>query len=89
MRVPSVNPGQQYLDMLQQIVAIYEACVHEIAPANAEATALSTFFRELDAHRYCALVKNLEAQDDTGIDDPNLFDRRWNLEELQRLSQVA
>lgn len=83
---PSVDPGQQHLDMIQQIIAIYDGCVHATAPATGEAAALIELFRGLNADRYCTLISNLEAQDDTGIDDPNLFERRWSLSELLRLS---
>lgn len=86
---PSVNPGQQHLDMLQQIVAIYEGCSRPLARADGEASDLLAFLRQLDADRYCTLVAQLEAHDHTGIDDPNLFDRRWTTEELDRYSNAG
>ncbi|MGK0202960.1 MAG: hypothetical protein ACI9S9_002033 [Planctomycetota bacterium] len=86
---PSVDPGQQHLDMIQQIVGIHDACVGDVEPALGEAADLLAFFRELDLPRYQRLLDNLEALDKTGIDDPNLFDRRWTIGELRRYADHA
>lgn len=80
---PSVDPGQQHLDMVQQIVAIHDACQADKEPATGEAAELLTFFRELDLGRYQRLMDRLEELDTTGIDDPGLFERRWSIDELR------
>jgi len=86
---PSVKPGQQHLDMLQQIAAIYAARARAGQPTDAQADALAAFLRQLDSDSYCTLIEQLQALDRTGIDDPRLFDRRWDTEELRRYSRIA
>ncbi|WP_018969483.1 hypothetical protein [Rubritalea marina] len=74
---PSVDPGQGHLNMIRQLVEIYEQHVAEHTPAEVE---MLQFIKDLELESYVRLIKGLEALDDG---DENLFDRRWSLDALR------
>ena len=82
---PSIDPGQRHLDMIHQLVAVYDGLVAPVAPAVGEAAELLDFCRNLDLDRYVALIERLRADDEArsaaGVPDP-LFASYWALDRL-------
>jgi hypothetical protein len=76
---PSVKPGQRHLEMVHQIVDLYDRFVDLISRATGEAADLLTLIRTLDLDDYVTLIEHLRAEDQ---DDGTLFDRRWSVRHL-------
>lgn len=74
---PSVDPSVGHLNMIRQIVEIYEKHVAKFTPACPE---LLSFFKALDLSQYIRLIEGLRAAD---ANDTTLFERRWTLEQLR------
>lgn len=77
---PSVDPGQRHLDMVHQIVEVYDRLVAPVAPATGDAAALLDLVRNLSLDRYVRIIEQIKADDDPG--DSSLFERRWPLDYL-------
>ncbi|MEM9134140.1 MAG: hypothetical protein AAGA59_12680 [Actinomycetota bacterium] len=77
---PSVDPGQRHLDMVHQIVDVYDRLVAPVAPATGEAAALLDLVRGLSLPAYVRVIERLRADDDPA--DTALFDRRWSVDYL-------
>ena len=79
---PSLKPGEGHLNMIKQIISIYENNIakHQPAPSN-----YLTFFKSLDLPRFVALIEHLNNLD-TG--DLTLFERRWTLSELESFQSL-
>jgi hypothetical protein len=76
---PSVDPGPRHLEMVHQVVDLYDRLVAPIAPVTGEAAELLSLVRTLDLDDYMTLIKHLRAED---AGDPTLFDRRWPVQHL-------
>ena len=74
---PSIEPGEGHLNMINQIIDIYEQHVSTHTPAD---PGIIAFLKDLNLERYVKLIERLKSED---ADDPTLFDRRWNLEQLK------
>ena len=79
---PSVDPGEGHLNMINQIIAIYEQHVSDHTPADPEMLA---FLKALNLENYINLIESLKLED---ANDPTLFDRRWTLEQLKNASST-
>lgn len=79
---PSVDPGQRHLDMVTQIVDIYDRLVKPVSPATGEAAKLLDMLRSLDVDGYVAIIDGLKAGEDPA--DSTLFERRWTVDQLVR-----
>lgn len=78
---PSIDPGEGHLNMVKQIVDIYEEHIAECSPAESE---LLAFIQSLDLEKYVRLINGLRAID---AGDQTLFDRRWTFEQLVAASR--
>jgi len=77
---PSVEPGPRHLEMIRQVVELYDRLVAPITPVTGEAADLLTLIRTLDLDDYVTLIEHLRAED---RNDPTLFDRRWPVQHLR------
>ena len=79
---PSLKPGEGHLNMITQIIDIYENNIAAQQPAPQE---YLSFFKSLDLDRFISLIEYLNNLD---IGDPTLFDRRWTLDELSSFNEM-
>jgi hypothetical protein len=79
---PSVDPGARHLEMIEQVVDLYDRLIAPVRPATGEAAALLEFVRKLGLDSYVRLIEGLRAED-PGND--TLFDRRWSVAHLRAL----
>tara|TARA_B100000809_G_scaffold261729_1_gene311183 strand:- start:2089 stop:3405 length:1317 start_codon:yes stop_codon:yes gene_type:complete len=79
---PSLKPGEGHLNMIKQIIAIYENNVADHQPAPRDYLA---FFKSLDLPKFVALIEHLNNLD---IGDLSLFERRWTLDELDSFNKM-
>jgi hypothetical protein len=79
---PSVDPGATHLEMVRQVVALYDRFIAPVRPATGEAAALLALVRELELLSYVRLIEALREED---AGDDTLFDRRWPAAHLRGL----
>lgn len=82
---PSVDPGARHLDMVKQLIGVYDTLVASIRPVAGEAADILDRCRSLDLNGYVELIERLRADDErravAGGPDP-LFDSRWTAADL-------
>lgn len=83
---PSVHPGLRHLQMVRQVVALYDRFVAPVQPATGEAAELLAVVRGLELATYVRLIEALRAED---AGDPTLFDRRWPAAHLRALAGLT
>ncbi len=76
---PSVDPGERHLEMIHQIVEVYDRYVAADAPVHGQASRLLAVLRLLDLDGYVRIINRLIELDDG---DSTLFERRWAVEEI-------
>lgn len=81
-KFPSVKPGARHLEMIKQVVQLYDRWIAPTRPATGEAAQLLDIVRGLDPSSYVRLIDGLQAQD---AGDDTLFDRRWPTAHLRAL----
>jgi hypothetical protein len=77
---PSVEPGPRHLQMVHQVVELYDRFVAPTAPVSGEAADLLALIRTLELDDYILLIKQLRTED---AGDPTLFERRWPVPHLR------
>ncbi len=77
--------GPRHLDMIKQLLAVYEQVVARRIEPTAEAAQLAMWLRGLSVDEYAAIIRYLQDQDRrrarAGRPDP-MFEWRWTVEEL-------